>query len=320
MTSHNNLHALLYQTSSAEYIALCVQTYLLARHALIERLNEGTSQNPAVILDLDETILDNSAYQKWQIENGYNFNESTSWRAWSSLGLASAVPGALEFVRFAESKKVKPIFVTSRENLTRHGTAQNLYNLGLIDADELKNELAYDVEHPDPAHAHRTRLFMKRMPPAPQFASATHPTFDLLHKFHQRVFIERYRHFEILLSVGDNLGDYAEYYGRVLDASGNPVDKTHPTPDSRKSSAWQDIRLFGREFILIPNASYGGWQIAHERNGSGTGDEMADTGSQVRGKLHEPQTPFDYDNVKQENPKGTKLDTIPGTFTYPPPA
>jgi len=56
MASHNNLHALLYQTASAEYLVMCLQAYQLARHALQTRLATGTFRQPAVILDLDEPV------------------------------------------------------------------------------------------------------------------------------------------------------------------------------------------------------------------------------------------------------------------------
>jgi predicted secreted acid phosphatase len=70
MSAHNTLHALLFQATSAEYVALCLQAYQLARHALRDRLSLGTFRNPAVIFDLDETVLDNHAYAAWQIKNG----------------------------------------------------------------------------------------------------------------------------------------------------------------------------------------------------------------------------------------------------------
>src|SRR4051794_11267998 len=111
MAAHNNLHALLFQATSAEYVVLCRQMYHLARHVLVDRLNDQSFRNPAVVFDLDETVLDNSPYQAWQIAAGTNFDESTSWKAWCDLGTAGAVPGAVEFVRFVQSKQVTPIFI-----------------------------------------------------------------------------------------------------------------------------------------------------------------------------------------------------------------
>src|SRR5437764_14259624 len=113
MTAHNTLHGLLYQATSAEYIALCVQTYQLARHALVGRLRSKTFRNPAVIFDLDETLLDNSAYAAWQIQAGANFDEKTTWTEWCHTGQSGAVPGGVEFAHFAKEECVTPIFITS---------------------------------------------------------------------------------------------------------------------------------------------------------------------------------------------------------------
>lgn len=121
MTAHNTLHGLLYQATSAEYIALCVQMYQLARHALMDRLRSGTFRRPAVIFDLDETLLDNSAFAAWQIKAGTNFNEATSWKEWCDTGQSGAVPGGVEFVKFAEEAGATPIFITTRLHETRGG-------------------------------------------------------------------------------------------------------------------------------------------------------------------------------------------------------
>ena len=57
------------------------------------------------------------------------------------LGVSRAVPGAVEFVRFAVDHGVKPVFITSRQNITRAGTARNLAALGLRPAGGIANEI-----------------------------------------------------------------------------------------------------------------------------------------------------------------------------------
>lgn len=302
MTAHNALHGLLYQTS-AEYVALCVQMYQLARHALVERLRSGTFRRPAVIFDLDETLLDNSAYTSWQISAGHNFDEMTSWKAWCNESQSGAVPGGIEFVRFAREAGVTPIFITTRLNETRIGTARNLMKLDLLTDEEFQTEERNGVEND---HALRTRLFMKGMPTISVDSPEGSKEYTLTNKFMQRVFCQRVRGFEIILSIGDSLSDYAEYYGRVFDPNGTPTGK-YPTNKSRRSSVWQDMALFGRDFILMPNSTYGGWLSAFELNGLGASDELASTGSQVREGLHEPQHEFKYDISKTVTPQGPKF-------------
>ena len=63
------LAATLYTQSSAEYVQLCKQAYDLASIKLVNNLKDDL-KNPAVVLDLDETVLDNSAYTAWQVETG----------------------------------------------------------------------------------------------------------------------------------------------------------------------------------------------------------------------------------------------------------
>lgn len=304
MTAHNYLHALLFQATSAEYIALCTQCYLLARHSVVERLSQKTFRNPAVVLDLDETIFDNSAYQAWQIKAGTNFNEKTSWRDWCNAGQAGAVPGAIEFVRFIVGMQVTPIFITSRENVTRQATVGNLVKFGLLTQSE------QEVEERDGnkvENALATRLFMKGMPPINVPGPAGGQAYDLGNKFAQRIFCEQVRDFEIILSIGDNLADYAEYYGRVTDVSGASLPGKHPAPLSRRGSVLQDARLFGRDFVLIPNATYGGWLRAFEQSNFGSADELAQTGDPVREELKEPQDVFTYGTSKTAKPDGPKF-------------
>jgi predicted secreted acid phosphatase len=284
MPSHNTLHGLLFQATGAEYVVLCTQMYQLARHALLSRLGAKTFRNPAVIFDLDETLLDNSEYHAWQLAAGTNFDEQTSWKTWCNLGRAKAVPGAVEFVRFVLDNNVTPIFITSRQNETRKGTAKNLVAFGLLSKDEATDD------------AYKTRLFMKGMGPVPVTRPDKQDHVPIRNKFEQRIFCEQVRNFEVVLSVGDSLADYAEYYGTVFDKEGSVVPHQHPSAAARRFAALQDLPLFGRDFILIPNSIYGGWLRAFEANSIGAGDELAQTGNQVREPLREPQDEFDYES------------------------
>ena len=110
MTAHNNLHALLFNATSAEYMVMTMQMYQLARRVVTERLAQRIFRKPVVILDLDETILNNAAYQAWLIRTGSNYADST-WNEWCDAYEAEAVPGAIEFVLFVQHAGVTPIFI-----------------------------------------------------------------------------------------------------------------------------------------------------------------------------------------------------------------
>ncbi|HEY1754049.1 MAG TPA: hypothetical protein VGG72_01540 [Bryobacteraceae bacterium] len=109
------------------------------------------------------------------------------------------------------------------------------------------------------------------------------------------------------MSLGDNLSDYAEYYGNVYDANGEPTAGQHPTPSARGQAVLQDLPLLGRDFILIPNCSYGGWLRAFEANGLGASDELANTPTQVRDELKEPQEEFVFGSDQKVTAKGPKF-------------
>jgi hypothetical protein len=184
------------------------------------------------------------------------------------------------------------------------GTARNLVKLEVLSEEELEKE---ENEGTKPEHAFTTPLFMKGMPEVFVQRPDGKETFDLANKFMQRIFCGQARGFEIILSLGDNLSDYAEYYGRVFDPSGSPAKGEFPTIASRRASVLQDLNLFGRDFILLPNATYGGWLSAFEMNHLGASDELASTGDPVRQELAEPQAPFEYGSGKLAKPDGPKF-------------
>src|SRR5919198_131082 len=53
---------------------------------------------PAVVLDLDETLLDNSGYQAWMLMNDKTFDPKT-WTAFVNAQVSTPIPGALEFAK-----------------------------------------------------------------------------------------------------------------------------------------------------------------------------------------------------------------------------
>ena len=138
---HTLLNATLYVQSSAEFRAAARQTYAAARRALDEALtdparvgatedtNDDPSQPPAVIVDVDETVLDNTAFEARVIRAGMTY-DTAMWKAWTAEGAATAIPGALEFLTYAKSKGVSVFYVTNRDEDERPGTRSNLQRLG----------------------------------------------------------------------------------------------------------------------------------------------------------------------------------------------
>lgn len=114
---------------SAEYRAAAIQTYRLAT-AELERLAGVLAPGRwAVALDADETVIDNSLYEKEMEERGEPFS-AASWKAWVERLEAPPVPGALAFLATVERLGGRIAIVTNRahdlcadteENFRRHG-------------------------------------------------------------------------------------------------------------------------------------------------------------------------------------------------------
>jgi acid phosphatase len=138
---HTILNATLYVQSSAEYRAAALQTWAAARRALDEALadptragatedtNEDPSQPPAIIVDADETVLDNTAFEARVIQKGITY-DAAMWKQWTAEGAATAIPGAAEFLAYANSRGVTVFYVTNRDEDERAGTMANLRKLG----------------------------------------------------------------------------------------------------------------------------------------------------------------------------------------------
>lgn len=129
-------NAVLWQQYSGEYRALAFQAYNFARLSLKEALWENQNGKPnCVIVDADETIIDNSRFQGYEIQHGASYVPA-HWTEWTSKAMADTVPGALSFLKFAESKNVKVFYVTNRDEADRKGTVANLKALGFPNVEE----------------------------------------------------------------------------------------------------------------------------------------------------------------------------------------
>ncbi|HMM67735.1 MAG TPA: HAD family acid phosphatase, partial [Dokdonella sp.] len=82
----------------------------------------------AVILDIDETTLDNSPYQARLVRNGSQYDEF-SWAQWCREEAARSIPGALEFTRLARSKGVTVFYLSNRASDLGEATLANLRKL-----------------------------------------------------------------------------------------------------------------------------------------------------------------------------------------------
>lgn len=129
-------NAILWQQYSGEYRALAFQAYNFAKLSLKEALWEQANGKPnCIIVDADETVIDNSRFQGYEIKNGVSYVPE-HWTAWTAKAMADTVPGALSFLKFAESKNVETFYITNRDEADRKGTMENLRKFGFPNVDE----------------------------------------------------------------------------------------------------------------------------------------------------------------------------------------
>lgn len=224
--------AILFMQKAAEYRALTYQAFNLARMQLdadFEKKNlkslpkADRKRARAVVVDVDETVLDNSPHQAFIVTNRLPFS-SDVWTRWVNRREAKAIPGAAEFLTYANQKGVKVFYVTNRDEIHRQGTIDNLKQTGFPDASE--ETVLVRAAGVSSKEARRQKI------------------------------LEKYR---IVLLIGDNLNDLASRFEQksVADRFAE-VDKTR--------------EMFGRKFIVLPNAMYGDWESAIYNYGRGISD------------------------------------------------
>ena len=144
VAADDNLHAVAWMQTSQEYRANSVQTYraAIARldtaladpqwDALVpsDRVVPATGLKPAVIVDIDETMLDNSPYQVRLIRSGLAYDDAT-WAQWVAEQQARPVPGAVEFANAANARGVTIIYLSNRTQDQRAASLANLRAAGL---------------------------------------------------------------------------------------------------------------------------------------------------------------------------------------------
>ena len=190
---HDLLNAVLWMQRSVEYKAAALTAFALARLRLDQALADkswtavpkeqtGSYQGlpPAIIVDVDETILDNSAYQAWMVTKDTVFEPKT-WTAFVNSVSSTPIAGALDFVTYAHAKGVKVFYVSNRTKDEEEGTRKNLEKFGFPLDDKIDTVLTAR-EKPDWTSAKGTRR--------------AHVAAG----------------YRVLLNLGDNFGDFVDEY------------------------------------------------------------------------------------------------------------
>lgn len=214
--SHETLNAILWMQTSVEYRASAQQAYRLAASQLdtalrdsawtaeVEQTGNTSGLPPAVVLDLDETVLDNSAYEARLAREGRTYSEE-DWNRWCEERKAGAVPGAIEFLSYARSRGVTPIYISNRDHSVEQATRDVLVRLGA------PIESAFDTV----LTRHENGWESSDKGPRRQFAA------------------HRYR---VLLLIGDNIEDFVSIPADAQSIAGRDALARHY--DDRWAMKW----------------------------------------------------------------------------------
>ena len=190
-----NIMSVLFQQTAAERLAGSLQTFRSAKQALDNALADSSwsalpgqnvhGKKPAIIVDVDETVLDNTAYEARMILDGTKYPEG--WVSWGKEAAATEVPGAKDFLNYAASKDVTIFYVTNRVVELKEATKKNLTKLG-IPWDKTKDTVLMRGEN--------------------NWGSDKGPRRTLVGN-----------EYRVLLMIGDNLGDFVDAKDNNLNPS-----------------------------------------------------------------------------------------------------
>lgn len=159
---------------SGEYRALAYQTFNMARLSF-DKTQVKNGKKKAVVVDLDETMMDNSAYTGWQIQNNKPFDDK-DWTRWVNARQTQAIAGAVEFNNYVNNHGGKMFYVSNRKDEgEKAGTLENMNKLGFKGVTE-------------------EALYLKKD------KSNKTPRFEEIEK----------QGYEIVLYIGDNLNDFGD--------------------------------------------------------------------------------------------------------------
>lgn len=172
---------------SGEYRALAYQAFNSAKTAFKQaKVKKGKKK--AVVVDLDETMIDNSPYAGWQIQNNKAF-DGKDWTRWVDARQSRAIAGAVEFNNYVNANGGTVFYVSNRKDEgEKAGTIDDMNRLGFTGVGE-------------------NTLYLKKD------KSNKTPRFEQIEQLG----------YEIVLYVGDNLNDFGDAYYKKSNAERRAV-------------------------------------------------------------------------------------------------
>jgi acid phosphatase len=269
-----DLLAVVWQQTSAEYKALCMQVFQGATEAMRTHVQGGEylfqdgrlwlqtlvrhpdgrltwDRRPvALVMDLDETVLDNSGFEAWAIQTRQTYNPK-NWGHWMRFqgdtpSSWKALPGALEMLCEARKMGISPVFITNRNESGRAATLAVLRGLGL-DAPDLSERLYMED---DPNEPKAREALLNEMGLSPDSAEGRRLAANSSDKERRR--LDAMSRFHVVAWFGDNLYDFPVDVPNTT-APGEAIRKVRDDEVARNAQRW------GTSWFVLPNPMYGSW-------------------------------------------------------------
>ncbi|MDO4690381.1 MAG: 5'-nucleotidase, lipoprotein e(P4) family [Fusobacterium sp.] len=190
LRSEQNVMSTNWFQTSGEAKALFIQAYNIATQRLKEHLKKPSEKPYSIVLDLDETVLDNSVYSAENIKKGRNWSKE-SWNEWVNMSAAGVLPGAKDFLELANKNKVEIYYISDRYEEHLDATIKNLKKLGL----------------PVQSRAH---VLLKGKN-------------DKSGKVNRRDYVKN--HTNLIMLFGDNLSDFEEFSTKSIEDRNKKVEE-----------------------------------------------------------------------------------------------
>ncbi|MFN8606181.1 MAG: HAD family acid phosphatase [Vulcanimicrobiota bacterium] len=256
----------LWVQTSADYRAHCLQTYgwasrslrerasLEGRHDSQGRLVETTNvreQPLAVIMDLDDTVIDMAVYRTFLYEMKRDF-ELETWNSFLNYQAehpeaARSVPGAVEFVSEVERLGYTVFFISNRTEPYRAQTIKVLDRIG-ISTKDIEKRLILDPGADEDARMARelmTRLHIEE-------SSSEGQALLRAQSRKERRRLQVSLDYRPVAFVGDDLGDFLSF---VPEAGADP----EKILSARYQAVANERERWGRQYFILPNPMYGNW-------------------------------------------------------------
>ena len=218
-----------YMQTAAEYRASCLQIYKCAtlRLEALLKANPTAYPQPAVVMDLDETVFDNSTFETFLHQAHAEYSDSL-WGRYEKNYFEEVmlVPGAKNFIAQAANSGVTVYYISNRSEEHRSSTIKALAHLG-IDTTNISSRLGLKKKGESSDKTLRREKATAR--------------------------------YNVLFYFGDNLRDFSETFAVPKLPAGDHVAQLAEIERRYAQVDAADCH-WGVDWFVLPNPVYGEWE------------------------------------------------------------